>query len=250
MHFILLSIDFSYHIMLAQDFLTPFFFLDWKSRINESGEKLTEDVLVNAAKDFSRGQMPLVQKMLTIEENKNAISTTCDLFLQPVYIIHNYNLCLQERLHKRFSKLPLNPLSYFHAPTLLTTILCFVLGLDGLRMLIPHILFYGSLLSMVVATVCAICTKRDYGRFRRWSNLFITYSGGCLSAQEAEYRHLMNTLKPYVFFFASLGSHVFMKTVIDSDTMFQSELTIISICLTFYTLYSFSVTILCFLQFI
>lgn len=188
--------------------------------------------------------MPIVQKILTIEENKSAISTTCDLFLQPVYIIHNYNLCLQERLNKRFSKLLLNPFSYFHAPTLLTTILCFTLGLDGICLLIPYILFYGSLLAMVVATVCALCAKRDYGRFRRWSNLFITYSGGCLSAQEAEYQHLMNTLKPYVFFFASLGAHLFMKTVIDSDTMFQSELTIVSICLTFYTLYSFSVTIL------
>uniref|UniRef100_A0A2S2Q3J2 Wolframin n=1 Tax=Sipha flava TaxID=143950 RepID=A0A2S2Q3J2_9HEMI len=213
---------------------------DWKSRINESGEKLTEDVLVNAAKDFSRGQMPLVQKLLTIEGNKNAISTTCDLFLQPVYIIHNYNLSLQEILKKRFSKLPLNPFSYFHAPTLLTTVLCFILGVDGFSLLIPYILFYGSLFSMVVATVCALCAKRDYGRFRRWSNLFITYSGGCLSAQEAEYQYLMNTLKPYVFFFASLGVHLFMKTIIDSDTMFQSELTIVSICLTFYTLYSFS----------
>ncbi|VVC25780.1 Wolframin family [Cinara cedri] len=213
---------------------------DWKSRINESGEKLTEDVLLNAAKDFSRGQMPIVQKILTIEENKNHVSTTCDLFLQPVYIIHNYNLCLQERLNKRFSKLTFNPFSYFHAPTLLTTVLCFILGIDGIYILIPYILFYGSLLGMVVATVCALCAKRDYGNFHRWSNLFILYSGGSLSVQEAEYQYLMNTLKPYVFFFVSLGAHLFLKTLIDSDTMFQSELTIVSICMTFYTLYSFS----------
>ncbi|XP_050429625.1 wolframin [Adelges cooleyi] len=213
---------------------------DWKSRIKESGEKLTEDVLINAAKDFSRGQMPLVQKLLTIEENKNTITTTCDLFLQPVYIIRSYNLCLQERLNKRFTKLPFNPLSYFHAPTLLLTLFCFVLGWDGIFAAIPYFLYYGSLFAMVAATVCALCAKRDYGRFRQWSNLFITYSGGCLSAQEAEYQHLMNTLKPYVFFFASLGIHLFMKTAIDTNIMFQSELTVISSCLTFYTLYSFS----------
>lgn len=194
--------------------------------------------------------MPIVQKILTIEENKNVISTTCDLFLQPVYIIHNYNLCLQERLNKRFSKLTLNPFSYFHAPTLLTTILCFILGIDGIYLLIPYILFYGSLLGMVVATVCALCAKRDYGNFHRWSNLFILYSDGSLSVQEAEYQYLMNTLKPYVFFFVSLGAHLFLKTVIESDTMFQSELTVVSICMTFYTLYSFSVNMPCFIQFI
>lgn len=63
--------------------------------------------------------------------------------------------------------------------------------LENLLMVFPLVLFHGSFLVMVISTLHMLQTKREFSRFRVWSQLFLSYDReGNLNTEDPEYDYI------------------------------------------------------------
>lgn len=66
-----------------------FCLVDWKSR--SDGEKLTEDMLISAASTYCRGELPVVQAVLSLDAPSNSHFLQ-EALLHPLHVIRrSYN---------------------------------------------------------------------------------------------------------------------------------------------------------------
>lgn len=123
--------------------------------------------------------------------------------------------------------------------TLLLLLLYSLFGTESLILFVPMTLYYASFVVMVVATFQMLQRRRELNDFRIWSGLFLSYSGGNLNPEEAEYQHCRNNLKPYGHFFLALLTNLMIYPIIAQQWTPQSEFTIIAFVLTLTTLANF-----------
>uniref|UniRef100_A0A1B6GZ70 Wolframin n=1 Tax=Cuerna arida TaxID=1464854 RepID=A0A1B6GZ70_9HEMI len=213
---------------------------DWKNR-SEGGEKLTEDMLISAATTYSRGEMPLVTAVLSLQPSSRARPSLLQaVLLHPFRVVaSSYNQIVRSLgCHNIWWYMPL---SLAQVKLVLTVLFILSVGLDALIAMLPTILYYCSLAVMVVAT-CHILTKRqDMRHFRRWSNLFLAYSDGNVNTGQAEFQYCRNNIGPYVWFFLGLLMHLLLYPVL-RQSIPQSELAVLAFGFTCLTLYSFTMS--------
>ncbi|XP_067000241.1 wolframin [Anabrus simplex] len=218
---------------------------DWASRGEYLGEKLTEDHLVSAAAHYARGEMPLVHRVLTLSnrsqqdiESMNFLQRT---LLHPLNTIRSLYSKLIEIVAKKGTPFvsSLFPAAMSQFQTLLLLFVYSVFGTESLLLFIPMALYYASISVMVVSTFQMLHRKSEFQDFRAWSCLFISYSGGNLNPEEAEYQYCRSNLRPYGHFFLSLLLNLMIYPLIAPQWTPQSELTILAFFLTFLTLYAF-----------
>lgn len=101
------------------------------------------------------------------------------------------------------------------------------------------VFYYLSFLAMIVTTFQTLQVRYDYRDFRVWSGLFLSYSGGSLNAEEAEFQFIRNNLKPFGQYFLSLLIHLIIYPTISDQWIPQSEITVIAFSLTFISMVTF-----------
>ncbi|XP_063922016.1 wolframin isoform X1 [Zophobas morio] len=213
---------------------------DWcqKSEINE---KLTEDHLVSAAVDYSHGHLPIVNRTLCLSDPD--LKALDHIPMVQRSILHPL-LALKILYYKLIKFLGREctfffPLAKSEVQLLVLMLVYALVSSDNILYFFPLALYYISFIVMVVVTFQMLQVKREFHDFRLWSGLFICYSGGDLNPEDAEFLYVRNNLKPYGLFFSSLLVNLLVYPVIVEQWIPQSELMIISFCLTFATLLGF-----------
>ncbi|XP_075223686.1 wolframin ER transmembrane glycoprotein wfs1 isoform X2 [Lycorma delicatula] len=217
---------------------------DWKSRQESGVEKLTEEMLVSAASNYSRGELPLVHRVVL------HVDTT--VHYGHTYRRHSYYLLFPLLMLTTYCNQIIDSISRQNVRYLLSIIwtniqaalLLWILTqfeFDVIIAMLPNIIYFISLTTMIIATCQALSKKSDFHHFRRWSSLFIQYSGGNLNANEAEYQHCCNNLQPYGTFFVALLVNLILMPFMLQTSCPQSEITVIAFVCTFITLYKFSI---------
>ncbi|KRT79249.1 hypothetical protein AMK59_8674 [Oryctes borbonicus] len=215
--------------------------IDWNQR-GENNEKLTEDHLVSAAVHYSHGQLPIVNRILCLSEPNLHSLDHIPIMQRP--LLHPF-LALQilyYKLIKFLGKLSLYamfPLEKSDFQLVLLMFLYSFVSTDNMIYFFPLVLYYVTFFIMVLTTFQVLQTKREYYDFRVWSGLFITYSGGSMNVEEAEFQYIRNNLKPCGHFFISLLMNLVLYPIIAEQYLLQSELTVVAFCLTFMTLFGF-----------
>lgn len=216
---------------------------DWKERCNTGGEKLTEDMLVSAASSYSRGQLPLVQRSLSLDNQSDLRRNfLCSVILLPFSAIHS---SCREIINTigRHSYRHIWPIVIANIQAAIMVSLFLFFGLDGMISMLPTAIYFGSLIVMVVTTCQALSRKQDFHLFRRWSNLFIAYSNGQMDSGDAEYQYCRNNTQPIVVFFVALIVHLLMTpSFLPHVSSPQSEITVVAFIFTFLTLYNFTIS--------
>ncbi|XP_032680097.1 wolframin isoform X2 [Odontomachus brunneus] len=209
---------------------------------DHQSEKITEAALVSAATSYARGMLPVVSHVLcTVDPSELTLDTIPLLqrpFIHPFASLKRLYSWLIETLGRRGTSIrKLLFTSNLHI--LLMLLLYSLLGTESLILFIPMALYYLSFVIMVVATFQMLQRKREFNDFRVWSGLFLSYSGGNLNPEEAEYQFCRNNLKPYGHFFLALLLNLMIYPLIAHQWTPQSEFTIIAVALTLITLFNF-----------
>ncbi|XP_076240240.1 wolframin ER transmembrane glycoprotein wfs1 isoform X2 [Calliopsis andreniformis] len=212
---------------------------DWS---DHQGEKITEAALVSAAASYARGMLPIVSHALCMVDPSQIALDTIPLFqrplIHPLASLKRLYIWLIETLGQRAMSIK-KVLFTSNIHILLLLLLYSLLGTESLILFIPMALYYLSFVVMVIATFQMLQRKREFNNFRVWSGLFLSYSGGNLNPEEAEYQFCCNNLKPYGHFFLALLMNLMIYPVIAHQWTPQSEFTIIAIALTLITLLNF-----------
>ena len=159
-------------------------------------------------------------------------------FVHPIASLKRLYIWLVETLGKR--GLPLRKLFFTtHLHTIILIVLHALLGTESVVLFIPLALYYLSFVVMIIATFQILQRKRELSDLRVWSRLFLSYSGGSLNPEEAEYQFCRNNLKPYAHFFLALLLNLVLFPVIVHQWTPQSEITVIAFSLTIVTLLNF-----------
>lgn len=217
--------------------------MDWSSRSDTKNEKLTEDHLVTAAVNYSHGYLPIVNRVLNLSDpNLNALDHIPILqrsIRHPLLAMRIIYFRLIRILGDRsFSGyVPFNRTDL----QLFLLVIYSLFSVESIALFVPTVLFYGSFVTMVILTFQMLHYSRDFQNFQYWSGLFLTYSGGSLNAEQAEFQFIRNNLKPYGHFFIALLTNLIVYPLIVEQWIPQSEITIIAFCLTFMTLLSFMI---------
>lgn len=121
-------------------------------------------------------------------------------FVHPVASLKRLYIWLVETLgHK---SLPMRKIFFTtHLHTLLLILLHVLVGAESIVLFVPLAFYYLSFVVMILATFQILQRKRELSDLRIWSRLFLSYSGGSLNPEEAEYQYCRNNLKPYAHFF-------------------------------------------------
>lgn len=217
--------------------------IEYGDVLDNQGEKITEAALVSAATSYARGLLPIVSHAISTLERPelrlDAIPLLQRPFVHPFESLKRLYVWIIERLGKR--NFPMGKLIFAsNVPTLLLLLVYSMLGTENLVLFVPMGLYYFSFLVMVIATFQMLQSKRELSEFRAWSGLFLSYSGGNLNAQEAEYQFCRNNLKPYGHFFLALLVNLMVYPIIAHQWTPQSELAIIAFALTLSTLCHFA----------
>lgn len=217
----------------------------WADRGDNFGEKLTEDHLESAASTYSRGELPLVQRVLTLTdpqrreiENLNYLQRT---LLHPFLTIHQAYSQLLDKFNSRCRNRSFNLIPGFsHLQILIILILYPLISFETLIIFVPMFVYFFSFLAMVISTLQMLQSKKEYSNFRVWSRLFLSYDrDGNLNTNDAEFEYCKKNLKPFGVFFLSLLINLVVYPFISEFWIPQSEFAIVSFALTFTTLYSF-----------
>ncbi|XP_046382536.1 wolframin [Ischnura elegans] len=202
--------------------------IDWVLRSEGyAGEKLTEEHLLSAASAYSRGQLPMVHRVLCLTAPHIRALHRLDSFRRS--ILHP-RLCLALFHSRLLETLAGNGKGRSHGSSNLKSILRILpffliilaytpthsgaelfqslwpLLLAVMHPLMP-VLHYGALAVMVSAS-CRVCWQLSERReLRIWSRLLVAHVPE-LDPSEAEGRHARGDLHPWVQFFAALLVHV------------------------------------------
>lgn len=215
---------------------------DWTNRPDHNNEKLTEDHLVAAAVHYSHGQLPVVSQILCLNDPDLRALDHIPVLQRP--ILHPF-LALKILYYRvikylgRMKLLSLLPFAKTDSQFLLLLLIYVFCSSESFLLLLPMVVYYISFAVMVITTFQMLQGRRDYQDFRVWSGLFITYSGGSLNTQEAEFQFIRNNLKPYGHYFLALLSNLMVYPLIAEQWIPQSELTVVAFALTFMTLLGF-----------
>lgn len=216
--------------------------VDWSQRSDTSNEKLTEDHLVSAAVDYSNGHLPLVNRIMCLQEpNLQALDNIPIIhrpILHPLLALKIFYFKLIKYLGER-SFISYLPIAKTDLQWISLIFLYIFISSDNTLYFIPLITYFVSLFVMIITTFQMLQNKRDFTDFRMWSGLFICYSGGSLNSEQAEYQYIKNNMKPYGHFFLALLLNLLVYPMIAGQSLPHSELSIISFCLTFMTLLGF-----------
>lgn len=218
---------------------------DWMDRGEYYGEKLTEDHLVSAAAMYAQGELPLVHQVLTLTDSQHrdidAMNFLHRALLHPLITLRSLYGKLVETLAKQGGPLisSVFPTALTHVQTLILLFIYSIFGTESLILFIPMALYYLSFCVMVVSTFQMLHRRREFSDFRVWSQLFLSYSGGNLNPEEAEYQYCSNKLRPYGHFFLALLINLVVYPHIAPQWTPQSEITILAFFLTILTLYAF-----------
>lgn len=212
---------------------------DWASRPDYNNEKLTEDHLVAAAVNYSHGQLPLVNRILCLNEPDLKALDHIPVLQRP--ILHPFLAfkILYYRMIKYLGRMDLFSLLPTDSQFLVLILAYVFFSAENVLLILPMAVYYVSFVVMVVATCQMLQARRDYADFRVWSGLFITYAGGGLNTQEAEFQFVRNNLRPYGHYFLALLLNLMVYPLIAEQWIPQSELTVVAFALTFMTLLGF-----------
>lgn len=207
------------------------------------GEKITEAALVSAASSYARGLLPTVSRALCMIDptqlELNNIPLLQRPFVHPIASLKSLYDWFIERIGGRGGNY-LKSLFTSNIQTLLLLIIYSLFGTESIVLFIPMVAYYISFIIMVISTFQMLHSKRELNNFKNWSGLFISYSGGNLNPEEAEYQFCRNNLKPYGHFFLSLLVNLMIYPIIAQQWTPQSEFTLIAFVLTSLTLFNFS----------
>ena len=215
-------------------------FSDWSDHL---GEKITESVLISAASSYARGLLPIISNTLCIVDPTQMELDKIPLFqrpfIHPLASLKRLYSCFIETLGKR--TMPFRKLFFTtHVHTVFLLLLNAIFGTASLILFVPMALYYLSFIVMLVSTFQMLQRKRELMDFRLWSGLFLSYSGGNLNPEEAEYQFCRNNLKPYGHFFLALLLNLMIYPIIAHQWTPQSEFTIVAVALTLVTLINFT----------
>lgn len=217
----------------------------WKERSDyANGHKLTEDVLVSAARTYARGELPNIGHSLVLPERSicklKSVDAIYKLLLFPFILnkLHSYLLLLNPRII--ISLLYLSPA---HLKIIFFLFIYSTFNFDVIFLALPKIIYYVSFLIMIGATCQMLSYRKHFRQFRCWSNLFLLYGGENFSSEEAEFLHCRNGLSAYIYFFAFLLVNLFIQSFATVKTFFQAEITFTAFLFSILTLFSFTVSI-------
>ncbi|XP_071441688.1 wolframin [Hetaerina americana] len=217
--------------------------IDWVLRSEGyAGEKLTEEHLLSAASAYSRGQLPMVHRVLCLTAPHIRALHRLDSFrrslLHPRLCLALFHSRLLETLAGN-GKGRSHSSSYFKSCIRILPFFLIILaytpthsGADLFQSLWPLImavmhplmpvLHYGALAVMVSAS-CRVCWQLSERReLRIWSRLLVAHVPE-LDPSEAEGRHARGDLLPWVQFFAALLVHVATATCVISGSSGSAE---------------------------
>ncbi|KAK9873200.1 hypothetical protein WA026_021433 [Henosepilachna vigintioctopunctata] len=214
---------------------------DWsqRSEISSLGEKLTEDHVISAAVDYSHGHLPLMSKSLCLTlpnfHAKRHVPYIYRSLLYPWLVMKVFYFKILTILGEKVD------FFFLRSDVRLLILICFYFFFNSGNILyvIPTLLYYVTFFVMIIATCQMLQNQRRFSDFQLWSGLFLCYSGGSLNSEQAEHQYIKNNLKPYGNFFLALILNFLIYSVISHQWVPDSEITIISFCLTFITLIGF-----------
>lgn len=211
---------------------------DWSSRDAEHNEKLTEDNLISAAVNYTHGYLPLVNRILSLTDPNLHALDNIPYFQRGIThpwlaIRILYYKLIRFFAHSYFS-------IFFRTDLQLLLLLVYsMFSVENIFLFLPMAAYYLSFISMLLTTFQCLQSNRDFQDFRVWSRLFLTYSGGSLNPNEAEYQFIKNNLKPFGQFFLSLLVNLLIYPLIAHEWLPQSEITLLCFLFMFFTLFSF-----------
>lgn len=211
---------------------------DWTSS-SSSGEKLTEDVLVSAASYYSRGELPVVYRslMLSSSNRDNRHNSSRSSVLLAPFL--GYYSCIVRCLGEK-SISSLMPLDTKCLQTLFILLLYSMFGLDGLVDAMPTILYYATLVLMIITTCKILVKKWEFNHFKEWSNLLVAWGGPGVNADDAQWTNCYNNIYPCYLFLLALIFNIVITPFVPIFNIPYSEIVILSAILAFITLYNFA----------
>lgn len=213
---------------------------DWSHRSVDNNEKLTEDNLVTAAVNYANGHLPIVNRMLSLTNPNLKALDNIPYFQRSIQHPLLAVKILYYKLIRFFAQPHLSILTRTDFQLLLLLIYS-LSSVENIFLFLPMLFYYLSLIVMTLTTFQVLQTNRDFQDFRVWSQLFLTYSGGSLNPEEAQYQFIKNNLKPFGQFFIALLVNLIIYPLIAQEWLPQTEITILSFFFMFATLLTFMV---------
>ncbi|BES96384.1 Wolfram syndrome 1 [Nesidiocoris tenuis] len=213
---------------------------DWVSRVCVSSpEKLTEDMLVTAASHHSRGELPIVHKVMTINRSKSHKTFLQASLLTPLNTVRSSYQNVIDSIGRRpiRSFLPINAACL---QTLAILAIYSLWGFDRIIEAIPSFMFYATLAVMLITTCQILAKKWEFDDLKQWSNLLVAWGGPGVNAEQAQWAHCTNNIYPCFVFLFSLIANILLTPFVSQYSIPYSELTVVSVISALLILYNFS----------
>lgn len=157
-------------------------------------------------------------------------------FLHPLVFLRSFYIWLVQTI----GNFGLSLRNISNLQFLLLLLVYALFGTENLILFVPIALYYLSFVIMIISTFQMLQKNRELTDFRIWSGLFLSYSGGNLHPEEAEYQFCRKNMRPYALFFLALLVYLMSYPLIAHQWTPQDEFTIIAVALTTVTTINFA----------
>jgi len=210
-----------------------------RSRADDNNQ-ISEANLVTAGLNYSNGRMPALSSALTLSVPHPQSLDHVPCFHRPFFHPILFFSLLYHRFIRMFASFPSEVITRFQILFLLAAYT--LLSTDNILIFLPTVIYFISLIVMVISSFKMLKSKHEFIDFRIWSGLFLSYDEH-VNADDSENRFLKNTMnKSYLWFFVSFGTNLMIYPFISDQWLPHSEITTLAFLLTFVTMFSFMYT--------
>lgn len=202
--------------------------------LSSPADNITEAHLITAAMNYSNGRLPPISSSLTLStphpDTLDHVPYFHRLLFHPlmfVYLVY----------HKYLNLITQCPASAINC-ALFALLLTFSTSVGHLLQLLPVLVYYASLLVMILATFKMFKTKHNFDDFQMWSRLFLSFDQH-VDTDASENQFLRKEMQPYLVHFSAFFVNVIVSPAIPVEWKLSSETTIVSFALLFITMFVF-----------
>lgn len=210
-----------------------------RNGLMNDNSQISEANLLSAAFNYSNGQIPELNRELTLSVPHQQSLDHVPCLHRPFFHPAMFFSLLYHRFISIFASFPTDFLVKFQV--IIVLLAYAIISTENFFSFLPTTGYFVTLAVMVITSFKMLKSKHEFIDFRIWSGLFLSYDEH-VAADDSESLFLRNNMKPYFWFFVAFACNLMIYPFISGHWLPHSEITIVAFVFTFITMFCFMYT--------